>query len=212
MASHGWALAGDELGTQPPQAHKIQRDADGLRGKAEVEIPGWVDFLQRADWPRIDHWINTTAESASNTSAERLTRIFTHAADYVDPETKRGMTPADIAKQILANGLTQCEARAQMLAHTGAIWSYNEGAVQRYQADGIAVVEWLTSEDDLRCEACAEMNGKRIETGDAFVASGDSFAGIKIPTGTRGFDVRHPPLHPNCRCTLIPIVDARQLD
>jgi hypothetical protein len=99
-----------------------------------------------------------------------------------------------------------------MLAHTGAIWSYNEGAVQRYQADGIAVVEWLTSEDDLRCEACAEMNGKRIETGDAFVASGDSFAGIKIPTGTRGFDVRHPPLHPNCRCTLIPIVDARQLD
>ena len=222
MAAHGWGLAGEELGVgdaktrgRGEQKHKVAPLDGDLRGKA-VEIGGWERFLQRGNWDDILRWINTTAESASDTTAARLTRIFAGAAQAWDAATKRGETPVDIAKRILADGLAQTEARAQMLAHTVAIWAYNEGAGQRYQAEGVAVQEWLTADDDLRCPFCAEMNGKRVETGAPFFQSGDTFAfegspgALKIPSGDKGFDVRHPPLHPNCRCTLIPIVDERQ--
>ena len=217
IAAETYRQAGTETGVAPARGKTIgtQHSAlsTSLRGKA-VEVGDWEHFVLKNDWANLDRWVETTAEGAANTTAERLTRIFGHAADYWDADKKRGLTPVEIAQQILADGMTQCEARARMLAHTGAIWAANEGAMNRYADDGIAVVEWLTADDDLRCPFCADMNGKRVETKEAFLSAGDSLtvpgAGtLKIP-GT--FDIRHPPAHPNCRCTLIPIVDTRQLE
>jgi hypothetical protein len=143
--------------------------------------------------------------------------MFASAAAYIDPDTGYGMTPAQIAAEILSTGITQNEARAKMLAHTGAIWSYNEGAAQRYADMGVAVMAWLTADDDMKCPFCAEMNGKRVGTGEPFFRSGDRFsidpedggAALKmsIPDGARAFDVEHHPLHPNCRCTIIPVIE-----
>ncbi len=194
-----------------PLPHGRGSEFHGKAVIAGVEVPDDpANFLRNADWKNLEKWIKTTAESASATTAERLKRIFDAASAYFDKEKNRGRTPAEIAKQILAEGLAQTDARARMLAQTGAIWAYGEGAVQRYAAENIAVVEWLTADDDLRCPFCAEMNGKRVETQDAFFSSGDKFqvgeGVLKIPGGVKGFDVRHPPLHPNCRCTLIPVV------
>ena len=217
MALHGFVLGGDELhGTRHGKSVTIS--SEGKASIAGVNVGSDpTNFLQRADWSNLNRWIATTAESASATSGTRLQNIFQRASDYFDPETNQGMTPKQIAAQILDEGLTQCVARAEMLAQTGAIWAYGEGAVQRYAAEGIAVMEWLTADDDLRCPFCADMNGKRIETGDKFFQSGDVFSiegagALKIPGGVRGFDVKHPPLHPNCRCTIIPVVDEGQLE
>jgi hypothetical protein len=219
MGKSGWDLAGQELGLGSPRASAAKSDGDSVwRGKADPVAVGDKpdNFLQRQSWDSIDNWIKTTSEGASYTTAQRLEKIFKDASEFYDEEKKQGRTPVDIAKQILATGNDMTEARARMLAHTGAIWSYNEGAQERYQAEGVPVCEWLTSDDDLRCPFCADMNGKRVAPGDPFFRAGDVFsieAGtLKIPGGQTGFDVRHPPLHPNCRCTLIPIVDEAQLE
>jgi hypothetical protein len=203
MVAHGWSLATEEF------------QGNSFAGKAVVggvnigEAP--QDFLTKADFGKIDKWIAQTSESASATTSSRLENIFKRAASSYDEEKQKGITPREIADEILNAGMVQSEARAKMLAHTGSMWSYNEGATQRYQSEGVAVVEWLTADDDMRCPFCAEMNGKRIETGEPFFRSGDVFSHedrtLKIPTGARGFDVRHPPLHPNCRCTLVPIFE-----
>jgi hypothetical protein len=218
IAAETYRQAGAETGAAPrgKTQHSALSTQDSLRGK-DVAAGDWEHFVLKNDWRNLDAWVNTTAEGAANTTAIRLTRIFQHAADYWDEDKQRGLTPVEIAAQILADGMTQCEARARMLAHTGAIWAANEGAVNRYADDGIAVVEWLTADDDLRCPFCADMNGKRVETKEAFFSLGDEVSlpgagSLKIPGGAKGFDVRHPPLHPNCRCTLIPIVDTRQLE
>ncbi len=212
MVAHGWELAGVEVGA--PQGKSMLR---GFEGKARIggtevgDAP--KDFLTRADFDSINRWMKSSSLSASETTSLRLENIFKRAAATVTGDTDHpvGVTPRDIAKQILEAGIAQTEARAQMLAHTGAIWSYNEGAVQRYADAGVAVVEWLTADDDLRCPFCAEMNGKRIETKEPFFQAGDTFSFedkvMKIPGGARGFDVRHPPLHPNCRCTLLPVFE-----
>lgn len=226
MVSHGWELAGAEVGTVSRASRPLAGKASGetlaqklsaVRGQAG----DWNNFVVQADWPSVERWIKTTAESASATTGQRMLSLFDRASKQWeaagDDGGKRGMTPAEIAKELLAEGIAQNEARARMLAHTGAIWAYGEGAVQRYKNEGVAVVEWLTADDDLRCPFCAEMNGKRVETSEPFFSSGDTLSlpdvgTLKIPSGARGFDVRHPPLHPNCRCTIIPIVDESQVD
>jgi hypothetical protein len=212
MMAHAWELAAQELGL--PKGKSVKYAGKSDPPVAVGEVP--EEFLTRADFSMIDKWVKTTAESASYTTSQRLEKIFKDAAGYVDPETGRGRTPVDIAKEILAAGEGMTEARAKMLAHTGAIWAYNEGAEERYADAGVPVCEWLTSDDDLKCPFCADMNGKRVATGDPFFQAGDVFTieagSLKIPGGVTGFDVRHPPLHPNCRCTLIPLVDEAQLD
>lgn len=201
MAAHGWELAGQEI--KHVERSLGKSDSNSFKGKSLV-VHDRDNFLTKADFSKIDQWISSTKESASNTSAKTLSKIFTDAAED-------GLTPLEISKKILEAGVTRSDTRSKMLAHTGSIWSYNEGATQRYKDAGVTVIEWLTADDDLACPFCAEMNGKRIETGDAFFKSGDKFSFedqvLEIPSGARGFDVRHPPLHPNCRCTVVPIFE-----
>lgn len=212
LAAHGWNLAGDEV----LAAGKAKSRHGEQMGAKAVEVPGYDDFIQRADWPNLEKWIKTTAESASATTAQRILRVYEDAAAHYDKDKGRGRTPPEIARQLLSEGLVQSEARANMLAHTGSIWAYNEGAVQRYADEGIAVVEWLTAEDELRCPFCASMNGVRIAVKDAFLEAGDTIslgdAGVlKIPKGKFGFDVRHPPLHPNCLVPETPVFAPDQV-
>jgi hypothetical protein len=59
------------------------------------------------------------------------------------------------------------------------------------------------------------MNGKVIGTGDKWFSKGDTFT-VGEGEGARvlslGFeDITHPPLHPNCRCTLIPVVGEQAI-
>ena len=237
MLSHSWDLAGQEIGLHGKK--KSTSKSYSIAGVAPLRPrmvskadaggvhigDGPDDFLVKGDWKRIEEWVKTTAESASETSAKRLQNIFDRANEATTDKTGRanaGLTIRDIAESIIEEGLTQNLARAQMLAHTGAIWAYGEGAVERYMDAGVPAMRWLTTDDDLKCPFCAEMNNKMIEPGDTFFEAGDKFSvddpdehgkfiSMKIPGGERGFDVRHPPLHPHCRCAIIPIVDARQL-
>jgi hypothetical protein len=203
MCAHGWDLAGVEIAGAGVRDLFSGKTLEEPKRPGGVEVGEWNKFLQRADWKSIDRWIATTSESASYTSSSTLEKMFKDAANFWDKEKNRGFTPKELAAQIMNLGFIKSEARAKMLAHTGAIWSYNEGAMQRYDDAGVSVVEWLTADDDLRCPFCAEMNGKRVETKEPFFQSGDEFSlpdvgTMKIPKGARGFDVKHPPLHPNC--------------
>lgn len=208
MMQHGYEIAGADLGKGS------KSELQDYRAKA-VGIGDAANFLQSNEWAAVDKWVKTTALSVSETSSSRLQRLISTAAGATD-EKGNGLTPTQIAKQIFDAGLAQTEARAEMLAHTATIWAYNESAMIRYADEGVAVVEWLTADDDLTCPFCAAMNGKRVETQAAFFNAGDKLAldagTLKIPDGARGFDIQHPPLHPNCRCTLLPIVDERQLE
>ncbi|MCX7805706.1 MAG: phage minor head protein [Planctomycetota bacterium] len=232
LAADAWDAAGDEV--RAP-AEKAAAAAGRYAGKAgRIEAPGRADprgrpgeagsFLARSEWKDLDAWVQTTAHHASQTNARLLEAIFREASEFWDEELARGLTPREIADRILAAGIETCAKRAAMLARTGTIWAANEGALARYRAEGVAVVEWLTADDDMRCPFCAEMNGVSIPAGEAFWRPGDTFSieagtpGAASPySGTMRFPealgaIRHPPLHPNCRCTIIPVVDEWQIE
>jgi SPP1 gp7 family putative phage head morphogenesis protein len=150
-------------------------------------------FLIRQAQPSVVEWLRDVASRQTARFADRIQEIMAAAQDYYDEETGHGMTPAEVADVLLEEGLAATETRAEMIARTNTIWAANEGALEKYDEAGVGAVEWLATEDDLTCDLCMELDGEAVEIGDAF-ADAD------------GYEIEHPPLHPNCLVGPTPVV------
>ena len=98
---------------------------------------------------------------------------------------------------------------ATVIARTETIWAWNEGAVQGYIQSGVVTKkEWLTANDERTCQWCSEMDGTVVGVEGDFFDKGETFRGSD--GGLLHFDyenIGHPPLHCQCRCTIIPVVE-----
>lgn len=103
--------------------------------------------------------------------------------------------------------------RAMIIARTETIRASNQGSRLGYQESGVVkAVEWLTAFDERTCPFCAHMDGKQAKVDGLFFRHGDS---LELDGKRLVFDyeeISAPPLHPFCRCTLIPIVDESILE
>ncbi len=104
------------------------------------------------------------------------------------------------------------KTRAEMIARTETIRSSNAGAVMSYRQAGIEYKQWFTAQDGKVCGFCQEMHGKIVGVSENYWAMGDTMD-VDVPdenpiTMTFTYeDVGEPPLHPNCRCTILPVVE-----
>ena len=63
---------------------------------------------------------------------------------------------------------------------------HNSAEIESYQSMGFEYFEFLATLDSRTSDMCAEMDGKRF----------------KVSEGVPGYNI--PPLHPNCRSTIVP--------
>jgi SPP1 gp7 family putative phage head morphogenesis protein len=77
-------------------------------------------------------------------------------------------------------------ARALTIAITETNRAISRATIERYQNFGLEKMEWVTSDP---CDKCVQNEGKTVQIGQTF-PSGDT----------------QPPVHPNCRCALLPVV------
>jgi len=66
--------------------------------------------------------------------------------------------------------------------------------------------EWLVAFDERTCEFCMSVKGE-YNLDQEFFEKGDTVTGTeggKLPVNFS--NVEAPPLHPNCRCTIIPVI------
>jgi SPP1 gp7 family putative phage head morphogenesis protein len=77
-------------------------------------------------------------------------------------------------------------ARALTIAITETNRAISRATIERYQQFGLEQMEWVTSDP---CDKCVLNEGKVVNVGATF-PSGDT----------------QPPVHPNCRCALLPVV------
>ncbi|WP_018130705.1 phage portal protein [Effusibacillus pohliae] len=102
--------------------------------------------------------------------------------------------------------------RAEMIARSESVRSSNAGAHAAFKAADVTRVEWLATEDDRTCPFCMEMDGKVVGIDQVFFKVGDKLT-VKDENGQQQSlkityeDVKYPPLHPNCRCTILPVVE-----
>jgi len=98
--------------------------------------------------------------------------------------------------------------RAQRIARSEVIRASNYGQEQAYIQSGVVdAKEWVAAFDDRTCPYCSKMDGRIIGLGQNFFNRGDTFQGLNLNYE----DIKGPPLHPSCRCTLVPIVNEELL-
>lgn len=99
--------------------------------------------------------------------------------------------------------------RSIVIARTETIWAWNEGAVQGYIQSGLVEKkQWVSSGDPRSCDYCLDMDGKIIGIEGYFFEKGGM---LEVAGNTLNFDyedVGHPPLHAQCRCTIVPIIEG----
>lgn len=104
-----------------------------------------------------------------------------------------GKKPTEL-KRMLMERFNVSYSQANTLVRTETANIQTEAAAQRYKDYGIEKYEFLGREEhDIGCK-CKELNGK------VFLLS-EKKAGVNAP-----------PMHPNCRCCIIPVIDNNELE
>jgi len=124
-----------------------------------------------------------------------------------------GLTIREIAKNIEKVFKQAGAVRAAMIARTEMSRAANYGAIVAYQQSGVVEAkEWLTAKDEKVCPFCNKMDGKVISLEESFLPVGQALESVDQSTFATSImmnnyaNVDAPPLHVNCRCTILPVV------
>ena len=117
----------------------------------------------------------TLAKSINKTTLEAL-------RDELALGFQAGESIQQLTKRIEGYFTDKAKARAEMVSRTETIAASNEGALHRYETEGVEKSEFYPSPD--ACSECLPLAGE-------------------YPTR----EVHNMiPVHPNCRCTFLPVV------
>jgi hypothetical protein len=95
--------------------------------------------------------------------------------------------------------------RAERLARTETLYVSNQGTEMAYYQTGyVTGKQWYANPG--ACEFCMSMDGKIMSLGKPFGSDGTEVDGEDGGSYLLNYgDVDYPPLHPDCRCTIIPV-------
>ncbi len=179
-------LTGERASVPAPDNQQLH--ADVLLGRLqEAVLPDQTlydlvgaDFRQRHQDELAEMLvkINRALDTGLN-NGEGFTTIFRRVRTAMGVQTDR------------RQGFTKNFHAVQSITRTAIMTSSNQGNLRVYEqnADVVSHVEWLASRDNRVCPICQSLDGTRWPLGDR---------AAKVPPGDS---------HPNCRCTIIPVVD-----
>jgi SPP1 gp7 family putative phage head morphogenesis protein len=165
------------------------------RADREVELSGLASRATGADitLPRIvPEALGRTTQILYTRNYEALRGIGENVSRRIAQELTSGVT-AGIGPREMARNMTQVVdrigiVRSTMIARTEVINAYAETSLDRYEQWGVqgvsARVEFSHSNDDRVCQRCIDLGGT-----------------VRTTEAARGVI----PVHPNCRCTWLPV-------
>ena len=99
---------------------------------------------------------------------------------------------------------------SEVIATSSTVWASNEGAVRRYEAEGVTLLRWWTQEDEKVCIFCNDLHGTIISIDDFFVHPGQflevTVDGVVSSLKAPPWGMAHPPAHFFCRCVALPAI------
>jgi len=165
-----------------------------------------VGSVWEVEAPEVDRWIdNETTRLAEDVRDGTVTDVHDLLGDAYD--AGEGIQGA--IKRLREQGYDS--VRAERIARTETIRAFNQGQTQAWKQSGVVKGKrWLLS--PTACEFCRVAaaqfgaNQPGIGLDDAFYARGTiitSESGNTMMLDYQAID--GPPLHPNCRCSLVPV-------
>lgn len=188
--------AGGDLG-----AAKITEEAGRAIG-FDVQNPKVQQF--------VDRWTVRLADEVTGYTRVRL-------ADIVGEGLNAGESIKELTERVQEwAGENDPErgvgARAEMIARTESARAYVAGESEAWkQSDVVEGKVWLLSGDP--CEFCRavakQYDGSVVGLSEAFYPQGWTLKGADGGTMNLDYSATHgPPLHPNCRCDILPVLKA----
>lgn len=180
----------------------LMRNLVAVEGQAAYDYLGIDDTFDIAS-PNVAKFIkqNTKklAGSMSQTTTSELRALI--AAGIEQNESVDQLT------QRIVNYSGFAEARSQMVALTEVARGSNQAEVAAWKESEIVTsIVWYTALDERVDEDCNALHGKEIDLGDSFLSESDL---EEMALGVYDGSVDAPPLHPNCRCVLLPVVSSK---
>lgn len=103
----------------------------------------------------------------------------------------RGQTLTEIQNNIRAQAPEFSAARAEVIARTETSFATNEGERLAWKGAGVEKKQWLLAGGP--CPICEDIAAKNPGP-------------VPIDQDFEGSQVKAPPAHPNCRCTIVPVI------
>jgi len=145
---------------------------------------------------------------------ENLQSVGADAADTVRETLTdglaEGINPREMARRLTKEVRTIQHTQAEVLARTEVLHSYNTSALDRYEragVDGVSVSGEFTTADDSRvCPLCDSIEGATYGIDEMREATFTFEPGENGPDHLEGEYPVRPPIHVQCRCTVLPVV------
>jgi HK97 family phage portal protein len=138
---------------------------------------------------------------ADNTNDETIRKINQSLADGI----AAGESLSKLKKRINTIYFDATTKRSERIARTETIAASNEAANEAYrQSPVVTAKEWHVEPD--ACEFCRTFSGKVVGLDEPFAANGTDVSGEEGGNLRINYEnIEHPPLHPNCRCAILPV-------
>ena len=180
VASDGGVQALKQIGL--PGDDELERR---VRDRAEVWAKDRAAQMVGMKWDGYDLIPNPNAKWQITESTRDGLRGF------VEQALDEGWSTDELAAK-LADSYPFSPERASMIARTETASADVAGAMQGYRESGVVTMKfWLTAEDDKVSDECMDC-----------AKAGKIGLDEDFPTGVDG-----PPNHPNCRCSVLPVLD-----
>ena len=153
----------------------------------------------------------------SRTAASGInTRTQVRVAEILGDGIQQGETTSQLIRRVRdwaakeGDAARSTRARAETIARTEAARAASASTEHAWQATGLVKGKrWLLAPDPCEfCEAAAELYGKDgVGVGEQFFPVGTELKGADGGTMVLDYsDVAGPPLHPRCRCAMVPVL------
>jgi|APHM01.1.fsa_nt_gi phage putative head morphogenesis protein, SPP1 gp7 family len=123
----------------------------------------------------------------------------------------KGENPRKIARRLTNEIESVQRTRAEVLARTEIINSYSDATLDRFDRAGqeAATVsgEFATADDERVCPVCEAVEGTVYTTAEMRTATFTFSPSQSEPDHLAGSYAVKPPVHPQCRCTILPVVN-----
>lgn len=169
------------------------------KGREVLEDLGIEGSLQIDMKRQKDNAFNYAADYLKKRAVEFIHEINAYTIERLRAVLSEGFLKEEsidqLAKRVEDVFDVAIGSRAQKIARTEIIRASNAGTLEAYKQSRVVVAkEWLTAKDARVDDRCKDLDGKVTDV------DGDFKEGE--------FSGKYPPLHPNCRCTLIPVLQG----
>lgn len=136
--------------------------------------------------------------------------VTTDAAAVLTNALAEGVNPREAARRVDDTVAELDKTRGRVIARTRTIDVYTDATIDRYRDAGVSTVEHgeFSDSDDARvCPICETLDGREIPLVSIEEETFEFDPPEGVPDSLGGTYGMKPPIHPNGRCVLLPVID-----